>query len=219
MNTNKRDIIEAFNRNDKCINDNTNDILCLIEFYDNDSIAVFERTRGNFRPIHSCYLDGRNIIHISTNRVCSNLIKPERKYIESYNNSISSYGAKIRKVYFKDHVDSYRLRNSKLSIIRKFRHDNICINDVTGDMIRILGLVEFNDAFKDLYILHRYGLQHLAICYMDDKNNLHRCTPTSLLDSMDFCGRESIELYNNNVSSKFRIKKIYFQDHTEVFNV
>ena len=223
MNTNKKEILKAFTKMTKCFNDNTrkiDNIICLIEFYDSEELALYHTMMTNNKPLHKCYVNN-GIIHISKDITKCYLYKPEKKYIDEYNNSIISDGLKIRNVYFKDHVDSYRYKNSKIDIIKKFRHDNRCISDKTGSVFNILGLVEFNDPERGLAILKGESeMQLLPDCYINSDNRLHEAKQIIICSRLKYTGRESVEDFNRfAVLHRMKIKRIYFKHRTEVYNV
>jgi hypothetical protein len=225
MNNNKGNVLKAFinNRMVRCFNDNTrqiNDIICLIEFYNSNELALYYAPTN--KPLHSCYVDNNGIIHISKNITKCYLYKPEKKYINEYNNSIISTGLKIRNVYFKDHVDWYKYKNSKVNIIKKFRHDNRCINDNTSNVFCILGLVEFNDPERELAILKSESeLQLLPDCYLNSDGRLHEAKLGKIIyPKLNYTGRESVEDFNRfAVLHRMKIKKIHFKHRTEIYNV
>lgn len=222
MNTNKEYILKAFTRMSKCFNDNTrqiNNIICLIEFYNSNELALYYTITN--KPLHKCYIDNNGIIHISRNITKCYLCKPEKKYIDEYNNSIISDGLKIRKVYFKDHTDTYTYKNSKVNIIKKFRYDNRCISDETGLMFNILGLVEFNDPEMGLAILKSESeTQLLPDCYINSDNRLHEAKQLSIYSRLKYTGRKSVENFNRFVVlDRMKIKRIYFKHRTEIYDV
>lgn len=221
MNYNKNDIINTFtngNNKELAIDDNTSwvcRIICLIEFYNNDSIVAY-LDNNEFNSLCTCYLDDNNIIHISTTITKCNIPSPNKECIELYNNSNISRGYKIRAVYFKDHIDKYSARNLRSNIIRKFRYNNRCIDDISGNMLNIVGLIELNNKESDLLAITGFTNQIPCICYLDNNNELHKSKYTySILKNIEVLNRENIIKHNMfSPVDIFKIKCIYFDNYT-----
>ena len=218
-NFNKNDIINIFTGGkDTAINDNTNwvcRIICLIEFYERDYIAAY-LDKNDYKSLCICYLDENNSIHISTIATKCNIAIPEKDYIEAYNDSSRSNGYKIRAVYFKDHIDKYTARNSRFNIIRKFKHGNGCIglDDISGRMINIIGLVELNNKESDLLAITQDQL--LCTCYIDSNGRIHRSNHIyKIFEGFGKMNRDSALKYNMFALNQYKIKSLYFKKYTD----